>query len=85
MSHFFKLPTYQPYSGEAGYAFINPSQVSALEPDEIDIGEETMNSKTMTGTRVVTSQEIYFVPLTVAEVADKLDIELHGQEKEAVA
>ncbi len=85
MSHLFKLPTLQVYSGETSFAFINPSQVCALEPEEIDIGEETINSKTVKGTRVVTAQEIYFVPLPLTEVADKLQFELHGQEQEAKA
>jgi hypothetical protein len=81
----YRVPTLQPYSGEKGFAFVNPNLVSALEPEEIDIGEETMNSKTIKGTRVVTQNEIYFVPLTVTDVADRLDITLLGQEQEATA
>jgi len=81
----FKIPTIQPYSGERGFAFVNPTLVSALEPEEIDIGEETTSSKTVKGTRVITPEEIYFVPLTLVETADKLNIELLGQEQEANA
>jgi len=77
-----RVPTLQVYSGEKGFAFVNPKLVSALEPEEVDIGER---GETVKGTRVVTPQEIYFVPLTLVETADKLDIELLGQEQEANA
>lgn len=80
-----RVPTLQPYSGEKGFAFVNPELVSALEPEEITIGEEAPFTKTIKGTRVVTQNEIYFVPLPLTETADKLWIELLGNEQEASA
>jgi hypothetical protein len=80
-----QLPTLQPYSGERSFAFVNPTLVSALEPETINVGEETLSSKAINGTRVVTQNEIYFVPLTLTDVADKLQIELIGLEQEANA
>lgn len=82
MSYLFKLPTLQVYSGETSYVFVNPHQVCALEPEEIDIGDDR-STKTVKGTRVILAQEIYFVPLTLVEVADKLQFDMLGQEKEA--
>ena len=77
-----KIPTLQPYSGEKGFAFVNPKLISALEPETIDIGGER-SSETISGTLVVTVNEIYFVPLPLIETADKLWIKLLGQEQEA--
>lgn len=36
----YRVPTVEPYSGEESFAFVNPRLVSALQPDQIDIGEE---------------------------------------------
>lgn len=74
MNHFYKVPTIQHFSGEKGFAYINPALVSAVEPEVISNGDLTE----ITGTRVVTPKEVYFVPLPVPDVADKLNIVLHG-------
>lgn len=84
MSHLFKLPTLQPYSGDTNFAYVNPLQVCALEVEEIDVGDDR-SSTTITGTRVVTAQEIYFVPLPLDHVADVLQFTLHDLAKEVAA
>jgi hypothetical protein len=88
----YNLPTFNPYSAEAGFAFVNPKLVIALEPEEIVLGDSENTPEgvdvitdTISGTRVVTAQEIYFVPLPLVEVADKLDIQLFGLKQEASA
>jgi hypothetical protein len=81
----YRVPTVEPYSGEESFAFVNPRLVSALQPDQIDIGEEFPGNKTINGTRVVTAEEVYFVPLSVTDTADKLDMDLVGLEQEATA
>jgi hypothetical protein len=87
----YNLPTLNPYSGDASFVFVNPKLVIALEPEDVVIDgngfapEGVDVTDTISGTRVVTAQEIYFVPLPLVEVADKLDIQLFGLKQEASA
>jgi hypothetical protein len=77
----FKVPTVD-FSGKRSFAYVNPRVVSSIEPDMFDEGEGN-NARTITGTRVITPEEVYFVPLSPAQTALKLDITLSGEEQEA--
>lgn len=76
-----RIPTVD-FGGKRTYAYVNPKLVSSMEPDMQDEGEGN-SARTITGTRLVTSTDVYFVPLSVHETALKLDIKLEGQESEA--
>jgi|HubBroStandDraft_1064217.scaffolds.fasta_scaffold420241_2 hypothetical protein len=78
---FYKVPTVD-FSGKRSFAYVNPRTVSSIEPDMIDEGEGN-SARTITGSRVITPEEIYFVPLSPAQTALKLDIILSGDAEEA--
>jgi hypothetical protein len=71
----YRLPIVD-YGNQESYALVNPKQITAMEPDTQDIGEETINSRTITGTRLVVNGEVYFVPMKPEFLAAALDMEV---------
>jgi len=62
------------FGNEESYALINPNQVTAMEPDTNDIGED--NPRTITGTRLVVNGEVYFVPMKPELLATALNMDV---------
>ncbi len=79
------IPTMDEYSGATTSVFVNPDHVASIIPYIAEIGQEFPGTKKVKGTQVLVTQEAYFVALSPSEVADKLGIELLGQEQEASA
>jgi hypothetical protein len=78
-STLYALPVIDTYDEAESVVFINPTLVSTLAAEEIEIGEEFPATKTVKGTKIVMSNsDEYLVPFAPAEVAKKLDITLMG-------
>jgi hypothetical protein len=82
VTYLIKVPIHEYYTDGEAYALINPSLVSSMVPEEIEVGEETTSSKTIKGTRVCTDGEVYFVPLPPAETARLLQLDVVGLTEE---
>lgn len=71
----YRLPIVD-YGSQSSYVLVNSKQITAMEPDTQDIGQETINSKTITGTRLVVNGEVYFVPMKPELLAAALDMDV---------
>jgi hypothetical protein len=71
----YRLPIVD-FGGKESYVLVNPNQVTAMEPDTQDIGEEVPFAKTVTGTRLVVSGEVYFVPMKPETLASALQLDV---------
>src|SRR5271157_491776 len=88
-NYLYRVPIREYYAGRESYALINPKLVSSMTPTEVSVDDENSTDfhgqaparKTIKGTRVTTSEEAYFVPLSPTETADALDIELVGMKQ----
>lgn len=73
-----KIPTLSEYEGNESYAYVNPKLVSTIVPGVITVGHEYPGSKEVKGTNVLVDGDTIFVPMTPAEVAVLLNLELVG-------
>lgn len=73
-----KVPTLSEYEGIESFVYVSSKRVLGIFPDTITVGREFPGSKEVKGTTIMTAGDSIFVPMTPADVAVLLNLELVG-------